>query len=59
LGEQRLRRFKALEEMLISEAESQGDSEEVQALLRKSLEPTAQLKDLFEKGRRARKGARQ
>jgi DNA primase len=59
LGEQRLRRLKALEEMLISEAESQGDSEEVQALLRKSLEPTAQLKDLFEKGRRARKGARQ
>jgi len=57
LGEQRLRRLKALEEMLISEAESQGDREEVQALLKRSLVPTAQLKDLFEKGKRVRKGA--
>ncbi len=63
LGEQRLRRFKALEEMLISEAESAGDKnvikEQVETLLQKALEPTAQLKDLFEKGKRARKGARQ
>ena len=63
LGEQRLRRLKALEEMLISEAESAGDKnvikEQVETLLQKALEPTAQLKDLFEKGKRARKGARQ
>ncbi len=63
LGEQRLRRLKALEEMLLSEAESEGDKnvikEQVETLLQKALEPTTQLKDLFEKARRERKGVRQ
>ena len=55
LGEQRLRRLKALEEMLISEAESEGDinliKEPVETLLQKGLEPSTQLKDVFEKGK--------
>jgi len=63
LGEQHLRRLKALEELLLTEAESEGDKnvikEQVEALLQKALEPTTQLKDLFEKARRERKGARQ
>jgi hypothetical protein len=63
LGEQQLRRLKALEEMLLSEAESEGDKnvikEHVETLLQKALEPTTQLKDLFEKARRERKGVRQ
>ncbi|TET39144.1 MAG: DNA primase [Dehalococcoidia bacterium] len=61
LGEQRLRRLKALEEMLISEAESEGDKnlikEPVETLLQKALEPSTQLKDVFEKGKR--RGAQQ
>jgi DNA primase len=57
LGEQRLRRLKALEETLISEAESQGDKEEVQALLQKALEPNTELRNLLLGGKRARKGA--
>jgi len=61
LGEQRLRRLKALEEMLISEAESEGDinliREPVETLLQKALEPSTQLKDVFEKGKR--RGAQQ
>jgi DNA primase len=60
LWEQRLRRIKALEETLISEAESEGDvniiRDQVEALLQKSLEPTSQLKDLFERAKRERKG---
>ena len=59
LEEQRLRRLKVLEEVLISEAESQGDQEEVQALLQKALAPSAQLRDLFLAGKRGRKGAQQ
>jgi DNA primase len=63
LGEQQLRRLKALEELLLSEAESEGDKnvikEQVETLLQKALEPTTQLKDLFENARRERKGARQ
>jgi DNA primase len=63
LGEQQLRRLKALEEMLLSEAESEGDKnmikEHVETLLQKALGPTTQLKDLFEKARRERKGVRQ
>jgi len=63
LGEQQLRRLKALEEVLLSEAESEGDKnvikEHVETLLRKALEPTTQLKGLFEKARRERKGVRQ
>lgn len=61
LGEQRLRRLKELEEILISEAESEGDKnvikEQVETLLQKALEPSTNLKDLFEKARRVRKGA--
>jgi len=61
LAEQRLRRLKALEEMLISEAESEGDinliREPVETLLQKGLEPSTQLKDVFEKGKR--RGAQQ
>ncbi len=56
LGEQRLRRLKVLEEMLISEAESEGDMEEVQALLEKAREPSAQLRDIFLAGRRQGRG---
>jgi len=59
LEEQRLRRLKALEEVLISEAESQGDQEEVQALLQKALAPSAQLRNLFLTGKPERKGAQQ
>lgn len=63
LGEQQLRRLKALEEMLLSEAESEGDKnvikEHVETLLQKALGPTTQLKGLFEKARRERKGVRQ
>ena len=51
------------EEMLLSEAESEGDKnvikEHVETLLQKALEPTTQLKGLFEKARRERKGVRQ
>jgi hypothetical protein len=61
LGEQHLRKLKALEEILLLEAESSGDKnvikEQVEKLLQKALEPTAQLKDLFEKASRERKGA--
>jgi len=60
LREQKLRRLKSMEEMLLSEAESEGDKnvikEQVEMLLQKALEPTAQLKDLFEKAKRERKG---
>ena len=60
LGEQKLRRLKSMEEMLLLEAESEGDKnvikEQVEMLLQKALEPTAQLKDLFEKAKRERKG---
>ena len=63
LREQQLRKLKSMEEMLISEAESSGDKniikEQVETLLQKALEPTSQLKDLFEKARRERKGAGQ
>lgn len=63
LREQRLRRLKALEEMLISEAASEGDKnvikEQVEAILQKALEPSMQLKDLFEEEKRARKGEKQ
>ena len=63
LEEQRLRRLKALEEVLIAEAESEGDknviTEPVETLLQKALEPSTQLKDVFEKGRREQKGAQQ
>ena len=59
LDEHRLRQLKALEEILISEAESEGNKEEVQALLQKSLEPSMQLRDLFLEGRRWRKGESQ
>jgi DNA primase len=62
LREQRLRRLKAQEEILLIEAESAGDknviNEQAETLLHKALEPTAQLKDLFEKASRERKGAR-
>jgi DNA primase len=63
LREQRLRRLKALEEMLILEAESEGDKsvikERVEAILQKALEPSIQLKGLFEEGKGGRKGAKQ
>jgi DNA primase len=62
LWEQRLRKIKTMEETLLSEAESEGDinsiRDKVETLLKKSLEPTAQLKELFEKARRERRGAR-
>jgi len=49
--------------MLLSEAESEGDKnvikEHVETLLQKALGPTTQLKGLFEKARRERKGVRQ
>jgi DNA primase len=61
LGEQQLRRLKALEEILLLEAESTGDknviNEQAETLLQNALEPTAQLKDLFEKASREQKGA--
>lgn len=57
LGEQRLRRLKTLEETLFSEAQSQGNEEEVQALLQKALEPNIELRNLLLEGKRARKGA--
>ena len=57
LEEQWLRRLKALEEVLISEAESEGNQQEVQALLQKALKPSAQLKGLFLAGKPGRKGA--
>ena len=61
LWEQRLRKIKTMEETLLSEAESEGDvnaiRDKVETLLKKSLEPTAQLKELFEKARRERRGA--
>jgi len=60
LWEQRLRKIKALEETLISEAEAEGDAntirEQVEALLQKSLEPTSQLKELFERAKQERRG---
>ena len=63
LEEQRLRRLKALEEVLIAEAESEGDrnviTEPVETLLQKALKPSTQLKDVFEKGRREQEGAQQ
>lgn len=63
LKEQRLRKLKALEEMLISEAGSAGDGneirEQVETILQKSLEPTMQLRDLFEEEKRARRGEKQ
>jgi DNA primase len=63
LWEQRLRKLKSLEEILISEAESEGDKnvikEQVELLLQKALEPTIQLKDVFEKAKRVGRGTRQ
>ncbi|MEA1958581.1 MAG: hypothetical protein U9N44_02755, partial [Chloroflexota bacterium] len=63
LWEQRLRKLKSLEAMLISEAESEGDKniirDRVEVLLQKSLEPTTQLKELFEKAKREGGGTRQ
>jgi len=56
LKEQRLKRLKALEEVLISEADSHGDKEEVKALLQKALEPNIELRELHLQGKRARKG---
>jgi DNA primase len=60
LGEQQLRRLKALEEILLVEAESTGDknviNEQAETLLQNALEPTTQLKNLFEKASRERKG---
>ena len=62
LWEQRLRKLKSLEEILISEAESEGDKniikEQVELLLQKALEPTTQLKDVFEKAKRGGRGTR-
>ncbi len=53
LREERLRRLKVVEGVLISEAESEGDKnvikEQVETLLQSGLEVTAQLKRLFEK----------
>lgn len=57
LAEQRLRRLKALEEVLIAEAESEGNKEQVQELLRRALGPNAELRALLVQGRKARKGA--
>jgi hypothetical protein len=61
LWAQRLRKIKTMEETLLSEAESEGDinmiKDKVETLLKKSLEPNAQLKELFEKARRERRGA--
>jgi DNA primase len=61
LWAQRLRKIKTMEETLVSEAESEGDinmiKDKVETLLKKSLEPNAQLKELFEKARRERRGA--
>ncbi len=63
LWEQRLRRLKSLEEALLAEAESEGDKnvikEQVEALLQRALEPTTQLKEVFETAKRERKGVRQ
>jgi hypothetical protein len=63
LWEERLRKLKSLEEILISEAESEGDKnvikEQVELLLQKALEPTIQLKDVFEKAKRGGRGVRQ
>jgi len=63
LKEQRLRRLKALEEMLILEMRSEGDSdiikEQVETILQAALERTMQLKDLFEEEKRARRGEKQ
>jgi DNA primase len=63
LWEERLRRLKALEAVLISEAEGEGDreaineiQEQVETLLQKALEPTTQLKEVFEKAKHERKG---
>jgi len=60
---QRLRMIKAMEEMLISEAASEGDKnvikERVETILQRALEPSMQLRDLFEEEERARKGAKQ
>jgi DNA primase len=62
LWEERLRKLKSIEEILISEAESEGDKniikEQVEALLQRSLEPTTQLKDVFEKAKRGGRGIR-
>jgi len=62
LWEQRLRDLKSKEAVLISEAESEGDKniikEQVEALLQRSLEPTTQLKDVFEKAKRGGAGIR-
>jgi len=62
LWEQHLRKLKSFEAVLISEAESEGDKniirEQVEALLQRSLEPTAQLRDVFEKAKRGGRGVR-
>ena len=62
LWEQRLRDLKSKEAVLISEAESEGDKniikEQVEALLQRSLAPTTQLKDVFEKAKRGGSGIR-
>ena len=63
LKERRLRRLKVLEEMLISEAVSEGDKsiikEWVEIKLQQALESNMQLRDLFEEGKRARRGEKQ
>lgn len=58
LEERRLRRLKALETTLIAEAESEGNVEEVQALLQRSLEPNIGLRNLHLQRDRAGKGAK-
>ena len=62
LWEERLRKLKSLEEILISEAESEGDKniikEQVELLLQKALEPSIQLRDVFEKAKRGGRGIR-
>ena len=65
LWEERLRRLKVLEAVLISEAEGEGDKEainaiqeQVETLLQKALEPTIQLKEVFEKAKHERTGVR-
>jgi len=62
LWEQRLRNLMTFKALLISEAESEGDKniikEQVESLLQRSLEPTTQLKDVFEKAKRGGRGIR-
>ena len=57
LSELRLKKLKALEETLILDAESEGNKEEVHALLEKALKPNIELKTLYLEGKRVRKGS--